>query len=338
MQENWFSRIVGFDESAGPDAVRARLRVEDGRLVSDASERRPVVGALTLPSLAELRSARPTSAGEGSLAAAQGEARAMHADPANNGALIQVASQFNLLEMVSPSVTPDDGVGRYEWDHTQGPACAMAAGAATIYRNYLVPVDGGQGQSATRQLDALADLGAALAEATGLAPGELWRMRNGYALCTEEGLTAIASHLRGLADEELDDLRGRLRIGLVSDAEVTDVASGEQRVSQALCSALPIAYGSNSTHLGWEPFARLVLEASYEATLLAGLSNPHSDRVLLTAVGGGVFGNDPSWIASAITRAMGRVSGVEAVVVSYASIPAWATRISGDYPAGSLFG
>ena len=40
----------------------------------------------------------------------------------------------------------------------------------------------------------------------------------------------IAAHLRDLGEEELDDLRGRLRIGLVSDAEVTDVASGEQRM------------------------------------------------------------------------------------------------------------
>jgi hypothetical protein len=51
--------------------------------------------------------------------------RRMHRLPENAGALFQVASQFNLLEMVSPSVTPEDGVTRYQDDHTQGPACAI---------------------------------------------------------------------------------------------------------------------------------------------------------------------------------------------------------------------
>jgi hypothetical protein len=65
-------------------------------------------------------------------------------------ALFQVASQFNALEMVAPNITPEDGVTRYQHDRTQGPACAIAAGAATIYRNYFVPVAGGIGQTAAR--------------------------------------------------------------------------------------------------------------------------------------------------------------------------------------------
>ena len=48
-----------------------------------------------------------------------------------------MASQFNLLEMTAPSITPEHGVARYQLDRTQGPACAIAAGAATIYRNYF---------------------------------------------------------------------------------------------------------------------------------------------------------------------------------------------------------
>ena len=72
-----------------------------------------------------------------------GDVQQMHQSPENAGALFQVASQFNLLEMVSPTVTPEDGVTRYQHDRTQGPACAIAAGAATIYRNYFAPVGGG---------------------------------------------------------------------------------------------------------------------------------------------------------------------------------------------------
>ena len=85
----------------------------------------------------------------------------MHQSPENAGALFQVASQFNLLEMVSPAVTPEQAVTRYQHDLTQGPACAIAADAATIYRNYFAPVDGSVGQTTERQFDGLADLGEA---------------------------------------------------------------------------------------------------------------------------------------------------------------------------------
>ncbi len=63
------------------------------------------------------------------------DVQALHLLPENAGAVFQVASQFNLLEMVGPSVTPEDGVGGYEFDRTQGPACAIACGAGSHRRN-----------------------------------------------------------------------------------------------------------------------------------------------------------------------------------------------------------
>jgi hypothetical protein len=212
--------------------------------------------------------------------------------------------------MVSPEVTPEEGVSRYAQDPTQGPACAIAAGAATIYRNYLMPVGEGTGQTRERQIDTLADLGAALASATGLAVNELWAMRNGYALCKPAGLQAIDRHLATLDDAGRDALRRRLRIGWHRDVEVTDApGSARPRVSQAFCSALPVAY-SGIPSLRWERFARLVLEAAYESTLLAGALNAArgaSDVVLLTRVGGGAFGNEGTWIDESIAWALQRV-------------------------------
>jgi len=46
--------------------------------------------------------------------------------------VIQAASQFNCLEMVSPNVTPEEGIANYIYDSTQGPACALACPAGTI--------------------------------------------------------------------------------------------------------------------------------------------------------------------------------------------------------------
>ena len=50
-----------------------------------------------------------------------GDVRRLHQVPEYAGALFQVASQFNLLEMVSPEVTPEHGVTRYQHDAHAGP-------------------------------------------------------------------------------------------------------------------------------------------------------------------------------------------------------------------------
>ena len=70
------------------------------------------------------------------------------------------------------------------------------------------------------------------------------------------------------------------------------------------------------------PLARLVLEAAYEATLCAGILNysrTGCNRLFLTLLGGGAFGNDPQWIFSAIRRAFDVYAncGLEVSIVSF---------------------
>ena len=120
------------------------------------------------------------------------------------------------------------------------------------------------------------------------------------------GLSAIAAHLESLPADALDALRGKLRIGIHRDVEVT-IAPGPHRplVSQAFCSALPLSYGKLPP-ADWKPFASLVLEAAYEATLLAAVLNKQRggpNTVFLTLLGGGAFGNPQEWIIAAIRRA-----------------------------------
>jgi hypothetical protein len=265
----WFERLMGFRED-DYESTQRRVRIEGDELVSTVNDRRYGCGHLSIPTLAELRSRVTLPVAQRStVSALVGDARALHADAEFAGALFQVASQFNLLEMTDYRVHPEDGVTRYAHDHTQGPACAIAAGAATIYRNYCVPLNGGTGQTSDRQLDALAPLGNALSSELRQPVSALWKMRNGYALCTETGLGSVTELLRSASKEALATLRGQLAIGIHRDVEVTDVTKGPRRiVSQAFCSALPIAY-SPIPGSAWEPFARLVLEAAYEATLLA---------------------------------------------------------------------
>ena len=306
---DWFERITGFKED-GYDSTRARLAVEGGELVSRFNGSRHGIGTLELASLQGLRdgtSRHLTAGARTTVRCLAGDIRALHSEPEFAGALFQVASQFNLLEMVGPNITPEDGVTRYAHDRTQGPACAMAAGAATIYRNYFASVGDGHGQTATRQIDVLAPLGEALSQLLGRPMRSLWEMRNGYALCTPDGLADIGRLLRTASDTTLDHLRGQLAIGLHRDVEVTDVEPPNRpRVNQAFCSALPVAYTRIAPPV-WEVFGRLVLEAAYEATLLAARERHGeggSSTVLLTRLGGGAFGNDDGWIDSAIERAL----------------------------------
>jgi hypothetical protein len=322
---DWFERLTGFRED-DYESTQRRLRVEGNELLSTANDKRYACGELSIPTLAELRSPVKASGTQHStVSSLVGDARALHADPEFAGALFQVASQFNLLEMVGPSVRPEDGVARYAGDLTQGPACAIAAGAATIYRNYCVPVGGGIGQRSDRQLDALAHLGNALSSELGQPVDTLWTMRNGYALCTSEGLDAITNLLTNATEDRRDTLRGQLAIGLHRDVEVTDVAEGPRRiVSQAFCSALPVAY-SPIPRPAWESFARLILEAAYEATLLAAADQTNaggSNTVLLTRLGGGAFGNADAWIDDAMRRALGVVehAGLDIRLVGYGSV------------------
>jgi hypothetical protein len=325
---DWFEKITGFQETNYVD-TRAKLKVEGSRLQSLINGNSYATGDLELISLCSLGERAKSGGGLNgrlTLTNVTGDVRRLHQSPEYGGALFQVASQFNLLEMVSPEVTPEHGVTGYQHDRTQGPACAIAAGAGTIYRNYFVPVGGECGQTAQRQLDGLADIGTALGHILGLPVNALWKMRNGYALCTRDGLAAIDSYLRSATAAETDALRALLRIGVHRDVEVTDGEGPERRVvSQAFCSALPVAY-SGLPAAQWQNFAQLILDAAYEATLWAAVMNAKrgsSTVVLLTRLGGGAFGNDDAWIDSAMRSAITKFKefSLNVRVVSFGATP-----------------
>lgn len=318
----WFERLVGFREES-PDQVRGNLTLAGSELTSRVNGRVMKCGTLEIPTLAELRRrAADVNGLDGRLTFRQivADVGSLHRDPDNAGAMFQVASQFNLLEMTGPNVSPEKGVGIYEHDPTQGPACAIAAGAGTIYRNYFVPVGDQIGQTASRQIDCLQDIGSLL----GNDDGRLWTMRNGYAVATSEnGLKEIGDSIRSAGEAELDSIRTKLRIGLQTGVEVTSAGHGHT-VSQAFCSAIPLGYYSDFPAELWEPFARLILEATYEATICASVINAAATgnrTVFLTLVGGGVFGNDIAWITEAIDRAVTKYAnnGLDVALVSYSS-------------------
>lgn len=244
-----------------------------------------------------------------------GDVRSLHQDVANANAVFQVASQFNCLEMATPQFVPENGVGIYQNDQTQGPACSISAGAGTIYRNYFADVNGLSGQTRDNQIDCLESIGRHFG-------GDVWKMENGYCFPTSSGLARIESQLANSSSQELDDIRAKLNVGVQSKTQVT-IGDATHLVTQVFCSALPVSY-SDISESRWNHFPRLILDPTYEATFHVAVQNlvdTGCRKLYLTMVGGGVFGNKLDWILSSIGRSLELFAwaNLDVYMVSYGS-------------------
>ena len=146
---SWFKDLTGFEKVSYLE-TQSKFVVDAGRLTSLVNGKSWALGEFEMAPLCELKSraARLRKRdGKATVRVVQGDVRKLHTAPEYAGALFQVASPFNALEMVGPDITPEAGITRCQNDITQGPACAIAAGTATIYRNYFASVDGGVGQT-----------------------------------------------------------------------------------------------------------------------------------------------------------------------------------------------
>ena len=154
-------------------------------------------------------------------------------------------------------------------------------------------------------------------------------LRGGHTFFNREQLACINAKLDALSPKETDKLRGKLCIGVQQGTQVTCRLRGEKRfsdpyktINQVYASACSLP---NSSELkdkdgneipkeardpkSWEKLARLVLEASYEATLLWAAKNAPDKPVFLTQLGGRYFYNKPAWITDAIKYAMKKAGG-----------------------------
>ncbi|UUV20566.1 hypothetical protein [Paenimyroides aestuarii] len=313
----WFQQLTGFSEGSFEN-VKKNIIIEDDKIVSLVNSRKFTFGNLEIPTLEQLRKENVIDHFNDKIQISEvvADIKELHCDISNKDALFQVASQFNLLEMINPDITPELGIDRYEFDYTQGPICAIACGAGTIYRNYFVEVKGQIGQTENNQIDCLDLIGKELEN----EKLNLWSMKNGYALVNQNGLLSINKKIAQLNDDEREKLKGKLKTGIQWKTEVT-ASETKHRVSQIYCSALPVSY-SYIESFYWESFARIILESLYESTLYAGLlnmQNNNSNLVYLTLVGGGAFGNEECWILESLQKALTKFKNVplDLKIVSY---------------------
>lgn len=215
---------------------------------------------------------------------------------AGPGTLFQVASQFNALEAPGPYLVP---VQNYVKDPTQGPRASVSAFPGTFLRHYAAP--GAQGrfvQRAGQQLDLLEHA---------LDPA-IARVESGY---LRTPTISMPARLPGVLNERFDSIC----VGVHEGVQVAfghgwggPVPATPPRIAQVFTST--IALGGYSTHAELLlPACRPLLRAAYLGTLLAALAL-RQRTVVLTAIGGGVFGNPWQEIVAAVRWALGEVDSL----------------------------
>lgn len=234
--------------------------------------------------------------------------------PEYHEAVFQVASNFNGIEAISQSSDPEDKsfCSKYVNDHTQGPAASMSAGGAAIVRALagmhgpaLPPTE--WRQTKTKQVNFLSRV---------LPKLEVARSINGYLVLDPLGTSTYGAASPG-SPSAVDELLPLYEVGYHRACEVTsghrclhtgvaEAARKGQTIDQVFAAAVNLAQGydgrMNRKCPQAEAITRLTLRAAYEGAYLAARLNGRKTLVL-TLVGGGVFGNSYEWICDAIAEA-----------------------------------
>jgi len=305
------SRVVGAFHTSRPRGDRARRSQVDhweaaveadpeGSLVLDeegmASLGGLAAGRFETLSLAELRRRAGRSA--------TGSVRLWVLDGANPltdigalqaqappGSLFQVASQFNCLEAPGPWIVR---VADYFSDPTQGPRASISAYPGTLLRHYRAPGRDGQRfvqRTGGPQLNLLHAVEAPV--------------QSGYLVGHD---IARPAELLARLENDFELLEVGLHQGLevVLGADWDGPVQRDVRIAQVFTSTLAAGgYGRLGDDL--LPVCRQLLRAAYLGTLLAA-AGLDQRRVILTLIGGGVFGNPLPLIWESILWAIDQVT------------------------------
>ena len=234
---------------------------------------------------------------------------------AGTGTLFQVASQFNCLEATGASVVP---VRAYFSDPTQGPRASISAFPGTLLRHYGAPgLDGSRFvQTDSLQINLLHR---ALPTAAGT-------VRAGY-------LVGDGLNDPDYAATALSERFDQIQVGVHAEVEVVLGCEWDGavppgcRIAQVFTSTFAGGHYSPGVAItgNVRVICRQLLRAAYLGTLLAA-AGLNQRRVVLTLIGGGVFGNPHELIWEAICSAVDEASNLGAgpmdVVVNARNIDA----------------
>ncbi len=216
---------------------------------------------------------------------------ALQALPENNGAVFQVASNLNALEL---NGTKKERIYTYIPLRTQGEICALSAMPGIIDRMYL--------QSPINFLKNFNWQGPVT-------------YTEGYFPCMSE----MNTRFKDMTYDDIVRTCSTLSVGVQKNVRVTSglrdyiqkhwtlvafkavpVQGIDQRITQVFTAALDPYNNSMLTKtLGFENLARTLLHGAYKGTFDVAY-DLKAKKIFLTLVGGGVFQNKFEWIAEAL--------------------------------------
>lgn len=287
---NWFSRLFGFNEKAQTyKETQDLLLVKGTTITSKKNSKSYQIGEFVRETLGEQRArVMKNEKVEHILRKQNGlvldvkiaDVSKLHIMRSNRHATFQVASQFNCLEFVGPDVTPEDGITGYFRDRTQGPACSIACGPATAFRNYFASVKKRNGsiqigQTEDLMINNLSDFSVRVGNSR---RGNMFQMKGGYTIANREGLAQLRTAIEAHGNH--DSLRDLIRVGVHSDVQVTSHSWGTKLLRPL--SAQPAAGSVDSKADLTDP-----ADTSVEATAPASVGASAGDSKAATTSGDG---------------------------------------------------
>lgn len=205
-----------------------------------------------------------------------------HSKKENEGALIQVSSNFSCLQ--DKDLNKQSNITDYAGSYSQGNQSCIATAPSTLYRRYF-----------HRKINLLDSLEKDKKIDNGKE--KYWILENGQIVLNSRDNKI--DKLNKIIDDNKDGLRDNIMIGYHEDIEVVYSMEDKRikkgrffenvhKVGYALCSPLDIKLNRQINKKNMEKLSELILEAQYEATLWAGVINANStsnNRVILTIIG-----------------------------------------------------
>lgn len=211
-------------------------------------------------------------------------------------AMIQVASNFNCLEVANRKHNPNNGrlIEDHVHDNTQGPAATFGTLAASLYRCHFVFNQDGKicGQTLNRQLNMLHDVD------------------EYFGTPINGKLTLTGNHK--VIPNEFTIVADKIKVGLHTDCAIMYDRNGKlsepyQMVDQVFNSTINLRnYGQPFlpyNRSNDEKFmSQVLLRAAYEGVYLSAIIRER-EVLYLTLIGGGVFKNKIPLIIDELERA-----------------------------------
>ena len=311
----WFSYITGVGESEFRENVskyvsskKSKYTTPEMIIKNNKTGKKYSCGSLELIPLKELRAIDTTSQGSSTfeiIIILDNESRpqvsvdSQQSMKQYSNAVFLVASNFNGVESVSEDCSPNSRnfVTNYIYDPTQGPSASLGAPAAAIQRCIFPFYDKKKEPSTWTQTKEKQ------IEILGGIPN--YTIMNGYPLLNKDVKDVTESDY----DNYLCCIHSNVEVTFSQCRSTFKPIEKDERnhIDQVFAAALNVGQGmsgySNRECTEDKPMLRqLPLDCGYEAAYLTAIRNKR-DTVVLTKLGGGVFGNSFDDINKSIIRA-----------------------------------